>query len=245
MEIGRNYIIPCALLTGLIFAYFLYQLTGHLEYPATLQTTTGWDAMQSPQDQSTKMKPKFALLIEVADAILSIAEKPKQDSPQVLKADQESSIVESESAAISVKPEGECEISQRYPGKITQWCGLITKYANQRNIDPDLLAALIWLESGGNPQAYSRSGAVGLMQVMPNDGLAASFQCPNGPCFANRPSIKQLEDPEFNVSYGSKMLSGLISKRGGLREALKSYGPIGVGYSYADKVLGIYHQYED
>jgi hypothetical protein len=78
---------------------------------------------------------------------------------------------------------------------------------------------------------------------MPRDGLAASFQCPNGPCFGNRPTINQLNDPDFNVSFGTKMLSGLIARRGSLREGLKSYGPAGVGYSYADKVIAIYKRY--
>jgi soluble lytic murein transglycosylase-like protein len=81
------------------------------------------------------------------------------------------------------------------------------------------------------------------MQVMPHDGLAASFNCVNGPCFKDRPSTTELKDPEFNVSYGTKMLAGLVNKRGNLREALKSYGPMNVGYYYADKVLGIYQRY--
>jgi hypothetical protein len=136
-----------------------------------------------------------------------------------------------------------CGVSQKYPESITKWCGLITKHAMKNNIHPDLLAALIWQESGGNPAAYSRSGAVGLMQVMPRDGLAASFMCVNGPCFTNRPSIQELQDPQFNVKYGSGMLAGLVKKYGDTREALKYYGPMDVGYYYADKVLGIFNKY--
>lgn len=138
-----------------------------------------------------------------------------------------------------------CQVSSQYPEKILRWCDIITHYAEKRNLDPDLLAALILQESGGNPHAYSHSGAVGLMQVMPRDGIAASFMCKNGPCFSNRPTIDELQDPEFNISYGSKMLSGLVKSKGGLREALKSYGPMDVGYSYSDKVLAIYKRYQD
>jgi soluble lytic murein transglycosylase-like protein len=111
-------------------------------------------------------------------------------------------------------------------------------------LDPDLVAALVWQESGGDPVAYSKSGAVGLMQVMPHDGLAAAFMCINGPCFANRPSIQELQDPTFNVEFGTRMLGGLNAKYGDLREALKYYGPKDVGYYYADKVLGIYASYK-
>jgi hypothetical protein len=136
-----------------------------------------------------------------------------------------------------------CQVSNLYPPKIIQWCDLITHYANKHGLSPNLVAALIWQESGGNPIAYSRSGAVGLMQVMPRDGLAASFMCQSGPCFKNRPTIEELKDPEFNISYGTRMLAGLISRYGNLREGLKYYGPMDVGYYYADKVLSIFQRH--
>ena len=138
-----------------------------------------------------------------------------------------------------------CRVSSKYPEDILQWCELITAKAEQTGLSPDLVAALIWQESGGNPLAYSKSGAVGLMQVMPRDGLAANFTCANGPCFASRPSIAELQDPEFNVGYGTGMLAGLVKHSGSLREALKAYGPMDVGYYYADKVLGIFQRYGD
>lgn len=140
-------------------------------------------------------------------------------------------------------PGGECRLSAGFPQKIQQWCGLITKHAEKRGLPPDLVAALILQESGGNPDAYSHSGAVGLMQVMPSDGLAASFICANGPCFADRPSAAELYDPSFNISYGTKMLAGLVNKTGSYREALKSYGPMNVGYYYADIVLRLFERY--
>ncbi|MCJ7659980.1 MAG: transglycosylase SLT domain-containing protein [Anaerolineales bacterium] len=139
--------------------------------------------------------------------------------------------------------EGKCNINKRYPERITRWCELITHYAQMRDLSPDLVAALIWQESGGNPEAYSSSGAVGLMQIMPRDGLAASFICVNGPCFQNRPTMKKLKDPEFNIKYGTRMLSHLLAKHGSTRDALKAYGPMNVGYYYAEKVLGIYNNY--
>jgi hypothetical protein len=39
------------------------------------------------------------------------------------------------------------------------------------------------------------------------------------------------------------MLENLHAKFGNLRDALKSYGPMDVGYYYADLVLGIYQNY--
>jgi len=136
-----------------------------------------------------------------------------------------------------------CAVSSRFPPVILQWCELITRYADKRGLPPDLVAALIWQESGGDPLAYSRSGAVGLMQVMPRDGLAASFTCINGPCFGSRPTTQELQDPEYNIAYGTKLLAGLLGRHGDLREALKFYGPKDVGYYYADKVFGLFRRY--
>jgi soluble lytic murein transglycosylase-like protein len=69
--------------------------------------------------------------------------------------------------------------------------------------------------------------------------------CQTGPCFRNRPSIEELQDPKFNIKYGTAMLANLFGKYGDIREALKYYGPMDVGYYYADKVLGIYNSYKD
>ena len=137
----------------------------------------------------------------------------------------------------------DCVLSSRFPESVLQWCSLITDYAQSHGLAPSLVAALVWLESGGDTMAYSQSGAVGLMQVMPRDGIAASFMCINGPCFANRPSIIELQDPEFNIFYGTRMLANLVRRYGDLREALRRYGPIDVGYSYADRVLGIFKSF--
>jgi soluble lytic murein transglycosylase-like protein len=137
-----------------------------------------------------------------------------------------------------------CSVVASYPSAVTQWCSLIDQYAQDQNLDPNLVAAVIYEESGGNPQAYSSSGAVGLMQIMPRDGLAASFTCGGSPCFSSRPSMNELYDPETNIAYGTRMLGSLVNKYGNLRDALLAYGPTGMGYSYADIVLGIYDRYK-
>ncbi len=140
--------------------------------------------------------------------------------------------------------EGSCRISPSYSQNILQWCEYITIYSEKNNLAPDLVAALILQESGGDPLAYSHSGAVGLMQIMPRDGLAAAFQCINGPCFASRPTIAELQEPQFNIEYGTRLLAGLLASHANdLREALRAYGPMDVGYYYADTVLGLFETY--
>ena len=135
-------------------------------------------------------------------------------------------------------------LSSQFPASIQQWKGSIETSASQHDLDPNLIAAVMLQESGGSAEVVSWSGAVGLMQVMPRDGIAASFICGSQPCFASRPSIDELLEPTFNIEYGARMLAGLISKKGSLREALYAYGPYDVGYRYADIVLDIYENYQ-
>ena len=136
--------------------------------------------------------------------------------------------------------QSECQFFSRYPEQVQPWCALIESSALKYGVDPFLIASVMLIESGGQPEVMSHSGAVGLMQVMPRDGIASTFQCINGPCFANRPTIQELKDPGFNVDYGVRMLAGLTEREGNIRDALKSYGPYDVGYSYADKVINIF-----
>jgi soluble lytic murein transglycosylase-like protein len=142
-----------------------------------------------------------------------------------------------------VEPDQTCQVSHSYPQSILQWCESITHFADQAGLSPNLVAAVMLQESGGDASAFSASGAVGLMQVMPRDGIAANFECINGPCFASRPTIQELMDPSYNIEYGTRMLAGLITRLGDLRQALKAYGPMNVGYSYADTVLVIDEHY--
>lgn len=137
-----------------------------------------------------------------------------------------------------------CSLSASYPPAIQQWCELIDAAAQEVGLPANLIAAVIVQESGGDPSAYSSSGAVGLMQVMPRDGISSEFMCVNGPCFADRPTIAELEDPAFNIQYGSQLLASLVQKHSSYREALYKYGPIDIGYHYADLVLGIWDAHQ-
>lgn len=138
----------------------------------------------------------------------------------------------------------DCSLPARFPDSIRQWCGWIERYAAEVGLEPRLIASVMLQESGGKADAYSHSGAVGLMQVMPRDGLAANFMCSGRPCFASRPSMDELFEPEYNISYGTRMLASLISRHGNVRDALKAYGPMDMGYRYADIVLSIFENYQ-
>lgn len=224
-------IFPGAVLGSLLLASFTMKITESVTWPAGLVSEV---KVENSQENIKQVENND---VEVEEQTGS------QDQDQGKDKDKKNK--EKEKKESNDRDSKKCSVSGNYPENIKQWCNLITEYSRKNDLDPDLIAALVWQESGGNAIAYSRSGAVGLMQVMPKDGIAATFQCPNGPCFASRPSIKELQDPNFNIKYGTGMLAGLVNRYGDVREALKYYGPSNVGYYYADKVLGIYKNYGD
>lgn len=168
--------------------------------------------------------------------VLAESESPFDEQVLIAEPGGQVSQIEADSSGCSIPPS--------YPDSILQWCQSIEQVAAYYGLDPSLVAAVMLQESGGDPEAYSKSGAVGLMQVMPSDGLAEGFMCINGPCFSSRPTTEELLDPHFNIDYGTGLLSGLISKYGDIREGLRAYGPMNSGYSYADIVLAIYSRYQ-
>ncbi len=151
---------------------------------------------------------------------------------------------QSEEAAQAAASSASCAMTAAMPEAVRQWCAQIDQYAQQSGLDAKLVAALITQESNGDPNAVSHSGAVGLMQVMPSDGIAASFMCAAGPCFSDRPTMQQLYDPDYNIQFGTQYLASLVQRYGDLREALRAYGPRDRGYEYADIVLSIFGSYQ-
>jgi hypothetical protein len=96
---------------------------------------------------------------------------------------------------------------------VQQWEAQIVRYAELRHMDPDLVAALIWKESGGLSWARSASGAVGLMQIMPSDMG-----------FVHRPTAEQLSRASTNIYWGTAILSEIIREANGdLFTALAAY----------------------
>lgn len=86
------------------------------------------------------------------------------------------------------------------------WMALAWHVAPLYDLQPELISAIIFVESGGKTDAISPAGAVGLMQVMPREA---------GECFADRPSKRELLDPLVNISWGCRILKSYIDMYGG------------------------------
>jgi hypothetical protein len=82
----------------------------------------------------------------------------------------------------------------------SKYTDLIMTMAGKHNLDPDLLHAVIRVESAYNPGAVSSAGAVGLMQLMPDT--------------ARRYGVIDRRDPVQNVEGGAHYLRDLMAMFG-------------------------------
>jgi len=88
--------------------------------------------------------------------------------------------------------------------RVLAWREIAIREATVCGLDPALVLAVIRAESGGDPRAVSRSGAVGLMQLMP--ATAAAFARKLG---LDPPTPEELFDPETNIRLGTRYLAHL------------------------------------
>jgi soluble lytic murein transglycosylase len=103
----------------------------------------------------------------------------------------------------------------RYP---LEYEHIVRGHARQYELDAALLAAVIYRESKFDPDARSSSGAIGLMQLLP-DTAQGIAQLTGGSRF----EVDDLYDPEINVRYGSFYLRRLLEKYDDERLALAAY----------------------
>jgi soluble lytic murein transglycosylase len=103
----------------------------------------------------------------------------------------------------------------RYP---LEYEHIVRGHAEQYDLDAAMVAAVIYRESEFDADARSSSGAIGLMQLLPDtaEGIA---QLTGGSRFV----VDDLYDPEINVRYGSFYLRRLLRKYEDERLALAAY----------------------
>jgi peptidoglycan lytic transglycosylase len=95
---------------------------------------------------------------------------------------------------------------------------IVRGHARNYDLDPALLAAVIYQESKFKANARSSSGAIGLMQLLPDTAKGIALHT-GGTQFR----VDDLYDPEINVRYGAWYLRHLLDKYGDERTALAAY----------------------
>jgi soluble lytic murein transglycosylase len=102
-----------------------------------------------------------------------------------------------------------------YPLRYEQ---IVRGHADNYSLDPALLAAVIYQESKFKADARSTSGAIGLMQLLPDTAKGIALHT-GGSAFR----VDDLYDPEINVRYGAWYLRHLLRKYRDERSALAAY----------------------
>ncbi len=113
-------------------------------------------------------------------------------------------------------------VSARFAKRRDAYDQLILNESRNNNIDRGLVKAVIHTESGFDPNALSKPGAQGLMQLMP--ATAARYDVDNA------------FDPAENIRAGSRHLKYLIDRYRNLELALAAYN---AGESNVEKYGGI------
>lgn len=89
----------------------------------------------------------------------------------------------------------------------TSYSEYVYKYSKENNIDPLLTFAIIKAESNFNRNIKSKSGAIGLMQLMESTALEEATELNEEISVTER-----LYNPEINIKIGTSYYAKLIKK---------------------------------
>lgn len=125
------------------------------------------------------------------------------------------------------EPTPPMETYAAWPIPVWEYRETIHEAADYYQLPPEIVAAIIWRESGGDPSSVSRVGAIGLMGIMPGYHQCASF------------------NPDANIWCGAGILALFRNNAyGDLRAGLAAYNAgetgrdqNGKGWDYAGLIL--------
>lgn len=117
-------------------------------------------------------------------------------------------------SSVDLPPVTATSVSPIFRVEILHWAESISKWAAASQLDPNLVATVMQIESCGDPRAISSAGAMGLFQVMPFHFYA----------------VDSPYSPDTNAARGLAYLAKSLQTAGGnARLALAGYnGGIGV-----------------
>jgi membrane-bound lytic murein transglycosylase MltF len=137
---------------------------------------------------------------------------------------------------------GEISVPASVSERMALWEDKLQELCEQYEVDPDLARAVMRMESGGNPNALSHAGAIGLMQLMPGTakGLGVDPKDPHRNLEGGIKYLAQLSD-----KYSGDYVKTLAAYNAG-SSRVDSYGgipPFPETQRYVKNVLALYRQY--
>ena len=118
-------------------------------------------------------------------------------------------------AAWVVETEPDVYLRVRYP---LEYEHIVRAHARNYDLDPALLAAVVYVESRFDPDVESPAGAIGLMQLLPDTAKGIALRT-GGDRFV----VDDLRNPEINVRYGSWYLEHLRERYRDTKLVLAAY----------------------
>ena len=173
----------------------------------------------APKKSGTQME---AIVVAATDSVAQVAEESEQ----------------------LAQPPVQLAVHETIAQKRARYAPYIAAASRATRVDGDLIEAIIAVESAFNPLALSRTGALGLMQLMP--------------ATAERFGVTDRLDPAQNILGGARYLNFLLAKfNNNLKLTVAAYNagegnvvkhrnripPFKETTKYVPKVLAYYKQY--
>jgi soluble lytic murein transglycosylase-like protein len=121
------------------------------------------------------------------------------------------------------------------PANLAQYEAALTEAAQRHGVDPALVAIVTLVESLGNPQAQSPTGARGLMQLMP--ATAASIAAERQ---LVAPTAERLFEPAYNLDLGAYYLAQQLATFGSGAADARSVELAAVAYNGGPQLARAY-----
>ncbi len=147
----------------------------------------------------------------------------------------------------------------READKNLPYSDIINSSARQSGLSGQLVAAVIQAESSFQPQALSRNGAYGLMQIIPDTWryVNREINVCNGR-HAGECTTECFYNPELNIRIGTAYLAKLVKRyNGDIARALAAYNagpgvvdkyagipPYGETQEYLERIIGYWYKNE-
>jgi soluble lytic murein transglycosylase-like protein len=133
-------------------------------------------------------------------------------------------------------------VPARLEERLALWEDAIQELSAKYEVDPDLVRAVMRCESGGNPDAVSSAGAIGLMQLMPATARGLGVD-PNEPLRNLEGGIKYLA--QLADKYDGDYVRTLAAYNAGSGrvDAYDGVPPFPETQRYVRNVLALYKKY--